>query len=218
MNIFVLSRDPIEAARMQCDQHVVSQTKEIAQILCTVSRMLRKSRICSCVERLAKTAWEDERKKISRELDRLNDFEEPYKATHINHPVTRWVSSSYHHWVWAGIHGRALADEYSYRFGKTHASSVVIWNMNESGQQPSGSLKYITNTRVISRHSRYLMAMTFSTMAFCLAMPDKYKGRDPVKAYRDFYTGEKSRFARWVNKRPPPAWWPYGSASQNATI
>lgn len=36
MNIFVLSRDPLEAARMQCDKHVVKMIIETAQMLCTV--------------------------------------------------------------------------------------------------------------------------------------------------------------------------------------
>lgn len=35
MNIFVLSEDPIEAAKMQCDQHVVKMPLETAQMLCT---------------------------------------------------------------------------------------------------------------------------------------------------------------------------------------
>lgn len=36
MNIFVLSLDPIEAAQMQCDKHVVKMIVETAQMLCTV--------------------------------------------------------------------------------------------------------------------------------------------------------------------------------------
>lgn len=36
MNIFVLSEDPIEAARMQCDKHVVKMPLETAQLLCSV--------------------------------------------------------------------------------------------------------------------------------------------------------------------------------------
>ena len=42
--------------------------------------------------------------------------------------------------------------------------------------------------------------------SFKLAMPDQYKCNDPVKSYRDYYIGEKSRFAKW--KTEPPAWWP----------
>jgi Pyrimidine dimer DNA glycosylase len=36
MNIFYLDNDPIVAAQMQCDKHVVKMCLETAQILCTV--------------------------------------------------------------------------------------------------------------------------------------------------------------------------------------
>lgn len=35
MNLFYLSRDPVEAARMQCDKHVVKMILETAQMLST---------------------------------------------------------------------------------------------------------------------------------------------------------------------------------------
>lgn len=35
MNIFILSTNPVAAARMQCDQHVVKMPLETAQMLCT---------------------------------------------------------------------------------------------------------------------------------------------------------------------------------------
>jgi hypothetical protein len=37
-------------------------------------------------------------------------------------------------------------------------------------------------------------------------MPEQYKCDDPVKSYRDYYIGEKSRFAKW--KTSQPHWWP----------
>lgn len=37
MNIFVLDRDPIRAAQMQCDKHVVKMCLETAQILSTIN-------------------------------------------------------------------------------------------------------------------------------------------------------------------------------------
>ena len=37
MNIFFLDRDPVVAAQMQCDKHVVKMTLETAQILSTVT-------------------------------------------------------------------------------------------------------------------------------------------------------------------------------------
>jgi len=37
-------------------------------------------------------------------------------------------------------------------------------------------------------------------------MPEKYKvPRDPIKAYRQFYVGEKLAFAKWT-KRVIPYW------------
>ena len=40
MNIFVLHRNPVTAAQMQCDKHVVKMILESAQMLCTVVRVL----------------------------------------------------------------------------------------------------------------------------------------------------------------------------------
>ena len=40
MNIFVLHRDPVVAAQMQCDRHVVKMVLESAQMLCTVVNVL----------------------------------------------------------------------------------------------------------------------------------------------------------------------------------
>jgi hypothetical protein len=37
-------------------------------------------------------------------------------------------------------------------------------------------------------------------------MPDKYKNDDVVKAYRDYYLGDKWQFATW--KTNAPKWWP----------
>lgn len=40
MNIFYLSRDPVEAARLQCDRHVVKMILETAQLLSTAHHEL----------------------------------------------------------------------------------------------------------------------------------------------------------------------------------
>ena len=38
MNIFVLHKDPVRAAQMACDKHVVKMILETAQMLCTAAR------------------------------------------------------------------------------------------------------------------------------------------------------------------------------------
>ena len=40
MNIFILDDDPIKAAQLQCDKHVVKIIVESAQMLSTAHRML----------------------------------------------------------------------------------------------------------------------------------------------------------------------------------
>ena len=40
MNIFVLDKDPVVAAQMQCDKHVVKMIVESAQMLSTAHRIL----------------------------------------------------------------------------------------------------------------------------------------------------------------------------------
>ena len=40
MNIFYLDRDPVKAAQMSCDKHVVKMILESAQMLCTAKRVL----------------------------------------------------------------------------------------------------------------------------------------------------------------------------------
>ena len=40
MNIFYLSRSPVEAAKMQCDKHVVKMILETAQLLSTAHHEL----------------------------------------------------------------------------------------------------------------------------------------------------------------------------------
>jgi hypothetical protein len=46
-------------------------------------------------------------------------------------------------------------------------------------------------------------------------MPDKYKvPNDAITAYRNYYVGEKSRFAKWTN-REIPVWYTQGLLELN---
>ena len=49
MNLFILDKDPVLAAQLQCDKHVVKMIVESAQMLSTVHRMLdgRQTRVAS---------------------------------------------------------------------------------------------------------------------------------------------------------------------------
>jgi hypothetical protein len=106
----------------------------------------------------------------------------PYRSTHPRHPCTLWAGRSLSNWLWLRRLALALNGEYRYRFGalKDHRSAVVARNL------------------------RPPTIADLSLTEFAQAMPERYKVEgNAVAAYRRFYIGEKSRFAKWTRRRPP---------------
>lgn len=106
----------------------------------------------------------------------------PYKSTHVKHPCVLWVEQSYDNFMWLHDLAVALNNEYRYRFYKEtdHKSIAVLEKIKQHEYESHG------------------------LTAFAQAMPDKYKVPDnPVKAYRQFYLGEKMHFAKWTRRRIP---------------
>ena len=93
MNIFALDNDPREAARMQCDKHVVKMVLESAQMLSTVHH-------------IHGSKW----------------VEGLYRPTHRNHPCTLWAADNSANYRWLYDHFKALAREYFYRYDREHLS------------------------------------------------------------------------------------------------
>ena len=100
MNIFYLNEDPVIAAQMSCDKHVVKMILESAQMLSTTHRVLDG-----------------------------NDYADKvglYKLAHKNHPSTIWVRSSYQHYKWLYDHMIGLMQEYTHRYGKIHLTQQKL--------------------------------------------------------------------------------------------
>lgn len=111
-------------------------------------------------------------------------FTTPYKSTHIKHPCVLWVEASFENFSWLRNLALALNAEYRFRFEK------------DSDHKSISVLNEITNCNYENR----------GLTEFAQAMPDKYKvPGDAVKAYRQFYLGEKMKFATWT-KRNVPEW------------
>ena len=111
-------------------------------------------------------------------------FSTPYKSTHLNHPCVLWVEQSFDNYSWLQELACALNKEYRFRYDKeTDHKSITILDELSTCQYESRGLT-----------------------EFAQAMPVKYKvPGDPVKAYRQFYLGEKMSFAKWT-KRSVPDW------------
>lgn len=145
MNIFLLSKDPVEAASMQCDKHCLKMILETAQMLST---------ICGG----------------------------PYKPTHANHPCAIWAKATRNNYAWLVMHGLALCEEYTRRYGKTHKCQAVISSLaNKGAELPPGSTEFVQ------------------------CMPEQFKDADPVVAYRKYY--HSKTFAAWNKCTPAPYWW-----------
>ena len=96
MNIFYLDRNPVIAAQMMCDKHVVKMILESAQMLSTAHRVL--------------------------DGDEYANKTGLYKMAHKNHPSTIWVRASSENYRWLWKHMDALMKEYTHRYGKHHAT------------------------------------------------------------------------------------------------
>jgi len=149
MNIFYLDKDPVKAAKMQYNKHVVKMILESAQMLCTAHHVL------------------DNRIRL------LDDI--PYKITHVNHPSTIWCRQSIPNYMWLYNHMIALGKEYTKRYGKNH---LTITKCKEPlSVSPEGIDTYVS----------------FTQPPQC--MPDEYKDECSVKAYWNYYIGEKHSVA-----------------------
>ena len=107
MNIFILDEDPIQAARMQCDKHVVKMPLESAQMLSAAHRTI--------------------------DYDTLPTDSKIYQVSHQHHPCTKWVMKSLANYMWLWNHFKALANEYEYRYYLEHKS---WWTLRDVLSQP----------------------------------------------------------------------------------
>lgn len=114
-------------------------------------------------------------------------------GSHKKHPSTLWAGNRRANWEWLVEHSLAMETEKIYRTGKGHLSAEVIrfYKSKDYGPPQDG----------------------LPLESFALAMPDKYKSKDPVDSYRRYYLGDKQFFKdgkrpQW-KKRNPPSWWEY---------
>ena len=81
----------------------------------------------------------------------------PYKPTHKRHPTALWTGDSIDHYLWLRVFGLTLCREYTWRYRKVHASANVIETLPVDPPLPDAGWTDLPQ-----------------------AMPDKFKGDDPV--------------------------------------
>ena len=165
MNLFVLDNDPEIAAQMMCDKHIPKMVVETYQMLGSALR----------------------RHGATDDQMPLTQAGKPLKGGYHHHPVTKWVGDSICNFAWTYLHGRALCDEYTFRYGKVHSCEKGIKHMADM----------------------FDMVPTGPQTPYAQAMPDQLKSANAIDSYRRYYISEKRYFAKWNKGRQQPTWWPY---------
>jgi hypothetical protein len=109
----------------------------------------------------------------------------PYRPTHRNHPCAAWARATRGNYERLWALGMELGAEYRARYGRTHASTAVIRALaTPPPELPPGP-----------------------RTPFAQAMPEGFRGPDPVAAYRRYYlTKRGGRLGTWKGGAEPP-WW-----------
>ena len=184
MNIFVLDKNPYLAAQMHCDKHVGNMLRETAQMLSTAIWPFLVTQ-----EELANWKTKDKAlRKITKE--RYKTRTGLYLPTHSGHPCTKWACETQSNFEWLYQLGCGLHDEWQYRRNKTHACAEIVYR----------TYKF--------KHFLPKGPLTPFAQAFKKSYPHLIDENNPIEAYRKFYIADKSRFAKWVWRRPAPDWWP----------
>lgn len=154
MNIFYLDENPKICAEYMVDKHIVKMCLEIAQLLSTAHRLAGS---------------------VSDDL---------YKATHINHPCSKWTRASINNYSWLYEHFIALLDEYTFRYNKVHACSKLLSSLSKTPEKIP--------------QIGFTLPRTAMDATFIIS-------NDPIINYRNYYQYGKSHIHKWT-KRDVPCW------------
>lgn len=114
-----------------------------------------------------------------------------YKPTHKNHPCVKWTGLSRDNFDWVFTHGVVLCNEYTYRYSKRHKT--------QQGYEE------LIHHFTLNQIAPPLFSSLGLTEIF-LCMPTQHQIKNnPIQSYRNYYSIEKRRFAKWT-KRNPPEW------------
>ena len=186
MNIFALSKDPVESAQQMIDKHVVKMPTETCQMLHTNILYM---------QYIVEYNTEPELKHLKAFHSKINS--ELMKPAMLNHPSTIWARESRDNFKWLFRHGRWLCHEYTYRYEKKHGSQVRIedvWKYKELIREHAYPKQELTPVS-IAMADEYRLP------------PKKHSWSFVIESYRHYYLEGKWRFAKWKKGRQPE-WWP----------
>ena len=118
MNIFVVDRDPIIAARLLPDRHVTKMILESCQMLSVI--------------------FSDHYWGIGEVLKKDGTPFKTAKGAFKNHPCTKWAAESINHCAWLIQHACGLSDEFNARYGKRHGLHKSVFECKKLFHRETG--------------------------------------------------------------------------------
>ena len=118
MNIFVVDRDPIIAARLLPDKHVTKMILESCQMLSIV---------------FSDHYWD-----IGTVTKVDGTPFKTAKGAFKNHPCTKWAADSVAHCAWLIQHACGLSEEFRKRYGKFHGLHKSVFGCKKLFQSETG--------------------------------------------------------------------------------
>lgn len=109
-------------------------------------------------------------------------YEPPYRLTHKNHPCAIWARTSRPNYVWLCTLGKELCKEYTFRYGKIHKCQSMLNELEHNVPISFGVHEWTEPPQ---------------------AMPDEYKKKNSVLAYRQYYRYGKTHLHFWKNRNVP---------------
>ena len=106
-----------------------------------------------------------------------------YKTAYPKHPMTIWVGDSGGNFSWTMKLFEQLLNQYTIRYKKVHKTTRIFNLLNKS--------------------YKYWNELTGEFTPPPLCMPDEYKSDDYIQSYRNYYIGDKKRFARYTSVDTP---------------
>jgi hypothetical protein len=177
MNIFYLHHDPKTCAELHNDKHVVKMILEYAQLLSTAHRVLDGIQVVG----VSKSGRKQTRYEIYDNRDSIL-----YSSTHVNHPSAIWVRQSYENYDWLYQLFVAVLKEYTYRYGRIHATARLVDALNTPPAHIPKGVGFTEPTP---------------------AMPEEFRVKNnSIQSYINYYVGAKKHLANW-KKRTIPSWY-----------
>ena len=182
MNLFLVNKNIQECVHGLCDKHVIKMILETAQMVYS--------------------AWH-----VRSPLPPCGDLN-PYRKTHVNHPMSIWVRHSVYHYQWACMYGILLCYEYTHRYGRIHKTQAHLERLYSWGYPP----KSLDDVPVKKQSKQWINATSGIPNVFeyfPLCMDDAYYVQvdgmyDAELSYQKYYQTKQDKFKMvWTNADVP---------------